>query len=65
MPKIILYLISILLFLTKLSIAEVITNVKVEGNKRITKESVIVFGDIKLNTEIDNNELDLILKKII
>lgn len=64
MPKIILYLISILLFLTKLSIAEVITNVKVEGNKRITKESVIVFGDIKLNTEIDNNELDLILKRL-
>ena len=64
MPKIILYLISILLFLTKLSIAEVITDVKVEGNKRITKESIIVFGDIKLNTEIDNNELDLILKRL-
>ena len=30
-----------------------------QGNKRITKESIILFGDIKLNENIDSNEINL------
>ena len=33
-------------FLTAISFAEVITDINVEGNKRISKETLIVFGEI-------------------
>ena len=38
----------LILFATVLY-SEVIDNIKVLGNKRISKESIIVFGDINLN----------------
>ena len=64
MLKIILYSFVLLLFFTKLSLATIINKIEVIGNKRITNESVIVFGDIKLNADIDNDELDSILRKL-
>jgi len=64
MQKIILYSFLLFLFLTKLSLATVINKIEVNGNSRISNETVIVFGDIKLNTDINDNELDLILKKL-
>jgi len=63
MQIIILYSFLLLLFLTKLSLATVINKIEVNGNSRISNETVIVFGDIKLNTDINDNELDLILRK--
>ena len=36
----------ILLFITPLVFAEKINDIKVFGNKRISKESIIVFGEI-------------------
>ena len=64
MQKIILYSVLLFLFLTKLSLATVINKIEVKGNTRITKESVIVFGNIKLNTDINDAELNLILKNL-
>ena len=64
MQKIILYSFLLFLFLTKLSLATVINKIEVKGNNRITKESVIVFGNIKLNTDINDEELNLILKNL-
>ena len=64
MQRIILYSFLLLLFLTKLSLATVINKIEVNGNSRISNETVIVFGDIKLNTDINDNELDLILRKL-
>ena len=58
MRKIILYSFLLFLFLTKLSLATVINKIEVKGNTRITKESVIVFGNIKLNTDINDAELN-------
>ena len=54
----------ILLFITQLAIAEKINNIKVFGNKRISKESIIVFGDIDLNANYNSEDLDDILKNI-
>ena len=45
----------ILLSLSLASQAEIINKVEVEGNKRITKESIIIFGDIIIG---DNYESD-------
>jgi len=55
---------SILLFLTSLTLAEVIKGVEVFGNKRISKESIIVFGQINFNDNYSSEDLNDILKKI-
>ncbi|MDC3185589.1 outer membrane protein assembly factor BamA, partial [Candidatus Pelagibacter sp.] len=41
-----------------------ISNVEINGNERITKETIILFGQIDLNNEIDDNELNIILKNL-
>ena len=38
--------------------AEVISSLNVSGNKRISKESVIVFGNIELNKNYSENDLN-------
>ena len=53
-----------LIFLVTFSIAETINDIKVTGNKRLSKESIIVFGQIDLNSDYDQNELNEILLKI-
>jgi outer membrane protein insertion porin family len=64
MPKIIYYFLLLFLLLTKLSLATVIDKIEIEGNKRITKESIIIFGDIELKSDINVEDLDQILKKL-
>ena len=46
------------------SLAEVIKKVNVKGNNRISKETIILFGDIKLNQEIDAIQLNNIIKNL-
>jgi outer membrane protein insertion porin family len=53
----------LILFATTLY-AEVISSLNVSGNKRISKESVIVFGNIELNKNYSENDLNIILKKL-
>ena len=64
MPKIILYFFLFITFFTKLCLADVITKIEVNGNKRITKETVILFGNIKLGSDINDENLDKILKRL-
>ena len=62
--KIILKILLIIFFLSSYSLAEIVKNIEVYGNKRISKESIIVFGDIKYDTNYSDIELNDILKKI-
>ena len=54
----------IIFFLATISIAEIIKDVKVSGNTRLSKESIIVFGQITLDTDYDQESLNDVLKKI-
>ena len=58
----------LLFFFTSLSIhnayAEILSDVKIYGNKRISKETIMIFGNIKLNDDINTADLDDILKKL-
>jgi outer membrane protein insertion porin family len=54
----------ILLFISSLSIAQTINEIKVDGNKRISKESIIIFGDIDFNKSYNDDDLDKVLKNI-
>ena len=52
---------SLYLFAT-ISYAEVIKKVDIQGNKRLSLESIVVFGEIELNQNLDENNLNQILK---
>ena len=53
-----------LLFFSNILSASDISNVKINGNERITKETIILFGQIDLSNDIGNNELNSILKNL-
>ena len=46
------------------SYAEKINKINIVGNERISKETIIVFGEINLNDDYDINKLNTILKKL-
>jgi len=54
----------ILFFISSLSLAQNFSDIKVYGNKRISKESIIVFGGIDFNKNYNDNDLNTILKEI-
>ena len=56
----------ILLFflLSKTVFAETIDKIEVNGNERISKETIILFGEIDTNSRIDEDELNKILKNL-
>jgi outer membrane protein insertion porin family len=65
MIKFFLKIIFLLLFLSSLSFAQTINDVVTSGNKRISKESIIVFGQIELNSkDYDQSDLNIILKEL-
>ena len=39
------------IFITAVVFADIINNIKVSGNKRISDQTIIVYGDIELNKE--------------
>ena len=54
----------IIILLASISFAEIITSVKIEGNKRISKQSILVFGKIKIGENYSQDDLNTILKDI-
>ena len=58
-------LISIFLsFLINLAHAEKINSIIVDGNKRLSKESIIVFGNIIINNDYNDQNLNIIFKDL-
>ena len=53
-----------LLFLSYKAYAETLNNIEVVGNKRISKETIMVLADLSLNQTIDNDILNYSLKKL-
>ena len=64
MSKFILCLTVIFFFLVKTSLATVINKIDIVGNKRVAKETIILFGKIEKNTDLTNEDLDSILKNL-
>ena len=60
MKNILLFLLLIV-FIFGSANAEVVKDVKVENNKRVSKESIIAFGNIKLGTDYNEKEINDIL----
>ena len=63
MPKILIKFFLIFLFLTINSYSEIIKNLEVSGNQRISKETILVLSDIKIGKDFTNDSLNIALKK--
>ncbi len=57
------YLILNILLLTS-SLSEIIKDINIEGNKRISYETVLVLGDIKIGADYNSDNLNEIIKKL-
>ena len=44
--------------------AEIINEIKVEGNKRISPETIIMFSGAKINQDLNENDLNKLLKQL-
>ena len=43
---------------------ERINNIEIKGSERISKETIILFGEIDKNIDFDKNKLNVILKNL-
>ena len=62
--KYILTTISLLVFLISASHAVIIKDIKINNNKRITEETIVTYGNIELNKEYNQKELNNIVKDL-
>ena len=60
----ILKILCISLFLAVSAYSEIINKIVINGNKRISDETVVMFANVSLKDQISNNELNLILKDL-
>ena len=64
MRKIIFLTQFFLFFLINSVYAEKVEKINVTGNERISSETIIIFGEINLNEDLNENKLNLILKNL-
>ena len=57
MKKFIIILILSFFSITSL-LAEIANNIKIQGNKRISSETIKVYGNIRLNTDINKQDIN-------
>ena len=53
-----------LLFITSLAFAEVVKNIEINGNVRVSIETIKVLGDFDVGNDLSNNDLNNILKNL-
>ena len=62
--KIIFKSILILLFITISANSEIIKEIKVSGNKRVSSETIKIFSEINVNKDLSTNQLNDVVKKL-
>ena len=63
MKKFIQFIVLALLFFSPLK-AEVVNDVLIEGNKRVSDETIKIYGQIELNKEYNEKDLNTLLKNL-
>ena len=60
------FLVFILFFLvfSVKSYSEIVTKVEVEGNERISLETIAIFGDITIGKNYESSDINLLIKKL-
>ena len=52
-------IILVLVLLTNNALGEIVKKIDILGNNRIPDETIMMFSDINLNDNVDNNKLNL------
>ena len=60
------FIVFILIFhtLSLKSYSEVVNKVTVDGNQRITLETIVIFGDIKIGENYESSDINSLIKKL-
>ena len=58
------FLIIIFFSISSAAFSEIINNIKVEGNKRVSDKSIEMFSNINIGDDVDQDELNQILKNV-
>ena len=64
MTRILIKIFLIFLFLSMNSYAEIIKNLEIKGNQRISIETILVLSDIKIGKNFTDDTLNNALKKL-
>ncbi len=64
MANFILKVVILICFFSANGFAETLKKIEVSGNKRISDQTVIIFSDIKINSEVSNSNLDKVIKNL-
>jgi len=62
--KILSFFLLFLFLINGKSFAEVVKKVEVEGNDRISQETIMVFGDISIGKDYNISEVNILIKKL-
>ena len=62
--KISILIISFLILLNNVVSAEVVKEINVEGNQRISNETIKMFADVSINDDLNEKDLNEILKRL-
>ena len=58
------FLIIVFFSISSAAFSEIINNIKVEGNKRVSDKSIEMFSNINIGDDVDQDELNQILKNV-
>ena len=64
MLKFFIKIIFLIFLFTVNSYSLIISSVEITGNKRLSKESIILFGNITVDKNYSNEDLNIILKDL-
>ena len=58
------YLFFVLFSANNFVLAEIVKNIDVKGNERISSETILMFSDVSINDDVDNQKTNEILKNL-
>ena len=62
--KLIIKLLLLIFFINSISFAEILKEFKIDGNKRISSKTIILFSKVKINDDINESNLNEIIKEL-
>ena len=62
--KILCFVLLFFVFLNTNSYSEVVKKVEIHGNERISKETIIVFGDVQMGKDYTSSDVNSLIKKL-
>ena len=62
--KLFLFVFVVLFLSVKSVFSEIVNKIIIDGNDRVPTETIIIFSDVKIGNNIDNNELNKIIERI-